>query len=157
MGRLKKYPDSWIDKEQLSSGAYRFLRDLVVVHQTRKELIKALTETSIIDESKLRPSVVLDIKKWLYDAEVLELRIDNKKLESELWNLKFPPPPPPPPKKDGLKFELFKKELNLLLKKYMVTIGYNWDDQLTVYPARYEEDEQPDICLANDITLEESK
>lgn len=127
MPRPRKYPPSWIDDEGFKPAAYKFLRELVVVYQTKEELIGYLTSAGISSpSSRIRKEVEL----WLLKNE---LAVVKSKLISYSQQI-YPrlSEAPKPPVYDHDKFLLFIAELKDLLIKHGVTIESDFDGCVSV-------------------------
>jgi hypothetical protein len=152
MGRRKKYPESWIDDEKLSRQAYRFLREIVVLYQGKTELITYLKNTDYTVSHKLSRKTGQEIKNWMIEIDCSLLRDRNQFLESENRIPLYSPSPPPRPKDDAA-FYVFKEELIQLCKKHNVEIGFDWDLGMEVFKRIYEDDEEPELFIKNNIEI----
>jgi hypothetical protein len=124
MPRPRKYPPSWIDDEGFKPTAYKLLRELVVVYQTKEELVNYLTSVGIpLINTRIRQEIEL----WLLKNEFAEV---NSKLAS--YSQPILPETQKPPVYDYDKFGLFISELKELLRKHGVTIGADWDGCMSV-------------------------
>jgi len=149
------YPESWLDEEELSEAAFLFLRDLVVVYQTKSELLSFMNiAPGFIDHSGLTQLVKMEVKNWVLRTAAIELSNDNKKLKQQLHDARFPPAPP----KDEERFKRFENELFELLKKHSVGIDADYDGRITVIHKEYKESTtSDDLYLENGLEITEEK
>jgi hypothetical protein len=150
MPKAKTYPPSWIDEEKFSRPAFRFLREIVVLYQTKEELVKYLNESDWGNGDKPGERTKEEIRNWLFAAEVLLLREKNLKLEREIRHIRFPPMPP---KKeyDEKRFNRFKKSFIKICETQRVYVYANYNGDIAVRNEDYDEDSKPSFYLENEI------
>ncbi len=152
------YPESWLDEEGLSEAAFLFLRDLVVVYQTRTELLSFMNiAPGFIDHSGLPELVKMEVKNWVLRTAAIELSNDNKKLKQQLWAAQHPPVAPKV-LKDEERFKRFEDELFELLKEHSVKIEADYDGRITVIHKEFKESTtSDDLYIDNGLEITEEE
>jgi hypothetical protein len=151
------YSESWIDEEGLSESAFLFLRDLVVVYQTRSELLSFINMApGFIDHSGLTELTKLEIKNWILKIAGIELSNENKKLKQQLWESQHRPVAPKV-LKDDERFERFEQALFFLCKAHKVSIDADYDGRITIIHKDYKEDSEPDLYIENGLEITEEE